>query len=338
MNKDCSEVNQTLQSGYLGQGPKVVEFEGLFSNYLHSPYVLALNSCTSALHLAFEVLKAKVGVGEVLTSPLTCFATTQAILQAGFTPRWVDIYPSKLTVNIDDLMNKIGPNTKAICLVHFAGRYIDLPNVNIPIVEDCAHSFGTKHVASNSNALSCFSFQAVKTLTTGDGGLLKLNNEDDYKFAKRLRWYGMDRDAPRDQDITTIGFKYHMNDVAASIGIANWNLAHEAVKIQQRNAALYHEAINHPDVYIPSHCANSSNWLFPLLVERREDFILKLAEHRIAASPVHYRNDNNSCLKQYKERLDGMDFVEKRLVCIPNGYWIDNEAVSYIAGIINKGW
>lgn len=335
-------VAEVLKSGYLGQGEKVAEFEQLFSNLLHSN-VVALNSCTSALHLAFELIKRKSGVGKVLTSPLTCFATTSAILQAGLEPCWVDIDPVTLLMDSQDAEKQLEQhNPVAACFVHFAGRPMHIPNdYKVWIVEDCAHAFGATDVfgfvGSHPETFSCFSFQAVKVLTTGDGGLLKIPSEF-YQQAHKLRWYGMDRNRPRNQDIEEAGFKSNMNDYAAALGLGNFQLAWDSVEIQKANALYYHENIVGDGITLPYYSWTSSYWLFPVFVERREDFIYHLASHGIESSPAHYRNDKNSCVERFKRELPGMDSIEQTMTCVPNGWWITEEDRGFITDVINKGW
>jgi len=338
-----THIKNTLESGYIGQGPNVLEFERVFANYLGTKFVLALNSCTSALHLAFHAIRSKYGIGKVLLSPFTCFATTASIIQAGLQPTWVDVDPLTLNLDAQDLARKIDCDTRAVGLVHFAGRYANVNCEGIPVVEDCAHAFGAHMpdgcpVGSDPQSYSCFSFQSVKTLTTGDGGLLKLPNSEDYEKSKLLRWYGMDRDQPRNQDVLSIGFKYHMNDIAAALGLANFEAAAQAVQKQKYNAAYYQENINVAGATLLTYDPQASYWLYPILVDRRDDFISYLKSHGIEASPVHYRNDNYSCVSEFKTQLPGMDSIESRICCIPTGWWIDEESRQFIVDVIRRGW
>lgn len=279
-------LNHVFESGWIGQGPIVNQFESRLSDFFKNSHVITTNSCTSALQLAFfEIAKT---CKSVLTTPLTCFATTAAILHAGLKIKWVDIDPQTLNLNTNDLRNKYQQND-AVSIVHYAGRFCDLPiDLNIPIVEDCAHAFGTIDAGIHPKTYGCFSFQAVKTLTTGDGGALLPPSD---KNIRKMTWYGMDRSLPRDQNIIEAGFKYHMNDINASIGLANFDIALNSLDVQRENSKFYSEQLSNISL---SFCNKSSCWLYPVMVERRDDFIKHLNSYDIESSPVHYRNDKNT--------------------------------------------
>lgn len=324
------KINDVFQSGWVGEGRQVSNFESKLSNYFGRP-VLTVNSGTSALSLAFERIAEKCHT--VLTTPLTCFATTAAILKAGLKIEWVDIDPFSLNLSKEDLVAKHQPG-KGVCLVHFAGRPCIFPfDENTPLVEDCAHAFGSV-LPNFDHSYRCYSFQAVKTLTTCDGGAILTPQEDVY-LIRLLRWYGMDRNLPRNQEIQQVGLKHHMNDVIASIGLANFDLSFENLKLQRSNCFYYSN--NLPELSL-KYCEASANWIFPIMVERKEDFIKKMKEFSIEADPIHYRNDKKICVAQYRTSLPGMDFVEKNMVCIPCGWWINQEAREYIVDCIKKGW
>lgn len=276
--------------------------------------------------------------GELLAH--NCFATTAAIINSGLRPKWVDIDPLTFNMDIEDLERKITDSTKILCLVHFAGRPVDVESMQrigwskrpVSVVEDRAQAFGS--TLPHSYTYACYSFQAVKTLTTGDGGML-VTMSSRYEQAKRLRWFGLDRDLPRNQDVKEVGFKYQMNDVAATLGLANYTDALFAVEQQKENARFYCEQLGIP---VPPYHDGCAYPFFPLMVERRDDFIRYLAEHGIESTPAHYRNDSHSCVRQYQTPLPGMDRVEKAMTCIPCGWWIHNVAREYIVDVINKGW
>lgn len=326
-------IADVFNSNWIGEGDEVVKFESKLTTFFGSP-TIALNSCTSALHLAFNQLKCK-GYKKVFLTPLTCFATTTTALQAGFDINWVDIDLNSLNIDLNDLNNKY-INDSIICLIHFGGRpaSLSLNYQNTPIVEDCAHCFGTKEIGLNPNSYSCFSFQAVKSLTTVDGGAI-IPPSDEFESIKLKRWYGMDRSKPRNQDIFEIGFKYHMNNLNASIGLANFEMAIESVDIQKSNAKYYSE--NLKSLSLPF-CDKSSYWLYPIIVDNKDRFTKHLNHYGIETTPAHFRNDTRYCVKKYKVDLPNMDFIEKHMTCIPNGYWIDKESREFIVDVINKGW
>ena len=243
------KLSATLHSGYITQGPRVEEFEERLRGYFGTPHVLTLNSATSGLHLALHLLRRPDGEwpglnehqDEVLSCPLTCTATNWPILANRLRIKWVDADPATANMCLDDLEAKLSPTTKVIMLVHWGGTPVDLNRVSRVrevcyqrfgfrpmVIEDCAHAFGAEYggqkLGTHGN-LCVFSLQAIKHLTTGDGGLLLLPGRKLFERGKLVRWFGIDRnkrsgggDFRMEPDIPEYGFKYHMNDINAQIG------------------------------------------------------------------------------------------------------------------------
>jgi dTDP-4-amino-4,6-dideoxygalactose transaminase len=377
----AEKVSKVLNSGFIGQGPVVDEFENTLSNYFQHPYISTLNSATSCEHLAFHLIKKPksftkadgygvrdnlwVGMNdgdEVLTTALTCTATNWPILANNFKIKWVDIDPKTLNMDMDDLERKITKNTKAIMIVHWGGYPNDLDRLREiqeksmrlygfkpAVIEDCAHSMGSKYkgklIGTHGN-ICTFSLQAIKHITSVDGGLLFLPHEDLNKRARLLRWYGIDRDNPRkdfrcESDIEEWGFKFHMNDVNAAIGIENFKHLDEIVGKHKSNAKYYDENLNnvpgvtllerHPDM-------ESAFWIYSLLVERKSDFMKYMKECGIAVSQVHERNDIHTCVKEFRSLLPNLDKTIGKVISIPVGWWLSEEDREYIVDCIKKGW
>ena len=366
-------VSEVLNSGYIGQGPKVEEFEANLRNYFNHDYCLTLNSATSGLHLALHLLKKPFSArnstwaglqpgDEVLTSPLTCTATNFPLLANNLKIKWVDVDPKTMNMDLDDLARKITPKTKVIMLVHWGGYPLDLDKVKEiqnmakemygfkpAVIEDCAHSFGSmykgKKVGTHGN-ICVFSFQAIKHITTVDGGLIILPHQELYKRAKLLRWYGIDRESNRkdfrcEADIPEWGFKFHMNDVCATVGIENLKHANTILERHTSNAAYYDEKLaSVPGVTLLERNGyyNSAFWLYTMRVERRDNFIAAMKEHGIATSRVHERNDKHTCVQEYISMLPNLEKVVSDMVCIPGGWWVTDEDRQYVVECIRKGW
>tara|TARA_R110000744_G_scaffold142853_1_gene254612 strand:+ start:16152 stop:17309 length:1158 start_codon:yes stop_codon:yes gene_type:complete len=365
------EVGNVLMSGYIGEGPKVKEFEKALSDYLGCDNLVALNSATSALHLAVSLIKRKPksetwpGVqdgDEVLTSALTCTATNWPALANGLNLKWVDSDPSTCNLDLEDLESKLSEKTKIIIVVHWGGYPVDLDRLKriqqksielygfAPlIIEDCAHGFGSKYKGlnlGNHGNYACYSFQAIKHLTSVDGGALILPDKDEYQRAKLLRWYGIDRESNRkdfrcEEDIPEWGFKFHMNDVNATIGLTNLRHVDKIVDRHKENAAFYDEnleGIKGVTLFNRSPNCESSFWIYTLKVERQDDFMLKMKNCNIMVSRVHERNDKHSCVSQYRTKLKNLDGLTKEMICIPAGWWITDEQREYIVECIKDGW
>lgn len=233
---EIQEVVATMKTGWLGTGPKVMRFENEFKAYKGSPYALAVNSCTAALHLSILAAGLKPG-DEVITTPMTFCATVNAIIHAGATPVLADVDP--LTMNIDPakVEAKITPKTQAILPVHFAGRPCDMDALcvlverhNLKLIEDCAHAIETEYKGRKAGTFGdfgCFSFYVTKNITTGEGGMILARSQEDANRLKILGLHGMSKDAwkrfsdsgYKHYQVVEVGFKYNMMDLQAAIGI-----------------------------------------------------------------------------------------------------------------------
>ena len=373
-----------LDSGYIGQGPKVEEFEKLLRERFKNDYVATTNSGTSAEHLAIHLLKKPYdgikqlygGVAfteshwkgikdgeEILATPLTCTASNFPILANNLRIKWVDVDPKTVNMDLDDLARKISPITKAIMLVHWGGYPNDLERVNEiqsqayhnfgfkpAVIEDSAHAFGSmfngQPIGSHGN-INTFTFQAIKHLTTVDGGALVLPHEELYRRAKLIRWYGINRDSNKkdfrcEADIPEWGFKFHMNDVNAVIGMENLKEVDEnVIKIHKSNGKYYDENLKDvPGLTLLQRDPrmDSSFWIYSMLVDNKQGFMDYMKECGIVVSQVHERNDIHSCVREFKTLLPNLDKITPRLISIPVGWWVTPEDREYIVDCIKKGW
>jgi len=363
------EVAKVLNSGYIGQGPKVDEFEEDLRNFFNVDYLLTVNSATSAEHLALHMLKnpRKDWPGmepgdEVLCTALTCTASNWPVLANGMKIKWVDIDPKTLNMDLDDLERKITSKTKAIMLVHWGGYPNDLDRVKEiqqkckeihgfkpVVIEDCAHSMGSKYkgnlIGTHGN-ICTFSLQAIKHITSVDGGVLVLPNKDLFNRGKLLRWYGIDREGDRkdfrcEADVTEWGFKFHMNDVCATVGIENLKHAEKITKAHKSNAAYYDKHLKHAfgvTLLERKQGFESAFWIYSMLVENRSDFMRKMKEYGITVSQVHERNDKHTCTRDYISPLPTLDRTIEKVVSIPVGWWVNEQDREYIVDCIKKGW
>ena len=358
MDVDQAELAKVCSSGYIGQGPKVEEFEKQLSNFIGNPNFLTVNSCTSAIHLALHLCKDLPGE-EILVTPLTCTATIWPILHNHLPLRWVDIDPDTGNMDMADLRRKVSRKTKAILAVHWGGypldydALLDIRNTAAEkyghrpqIIEDAAHALGAnfdgRPIGSNNGNFICFSFQAIKHLTTGDGGALVLP-ESMYKRAKLLRWFGLDRESSTDmrccQNVTEAGYKFHMNDIAATIGIGNMNGLPEAIAKHRHNGESYSREladIRGVRLMESKYGFDSACWVYTIAVADRPRFVANMKESGIAVSQVHARCDNHSCVAQFREPLPNMDRFESEYIAIPSGWWIGEEERHYIVDTIRK--
>jgi dTDP-4-amino-4,6-dideoxygalactose transaminase len=378
----ADEVGKVLNSGYIGQGPKVDEFESNLKEYFNHNYVSTTNAGTSALHLALRLIKSpkkyyKTFDGmagyetqwpgleegdEVLATAMTCTASNWPILANGLKIKWVDIDPDTLNMDLDDLARKITPKTKVIMLVHWGGYPNDLDKIREiqdktynmygfkpVVIEDGAHSFGSEYkgkmIGTHGN-LTMFSLQAIKHLTSIDGGLLLSPHKDLDTRARLLRWYGIDRDGDRkdfrcEADIEEWGYKFHMNDVCATVGLENLKHIDELVQKHKDNAAYYDEHLKGVDgvtLLKREKGFESAFWIYSLKVENRDGFYRWMDECNIAVSQVHERNDKHTCVHEFRAQLPNLDKTIGSVVSIPVGWWLTEQEREYIVDCIKKGW
>lgn len=235
---EIDEVVDSLQSGWLGTGPKVARFEREFAAYkgVDEQHVAAVNSCTAALHVSMIAAGIQPG-DEVITTALTFCATVNAIIHAGGTPVLADVRPDTMNIDPEQIERRITPRTRAIVPVHFAGRPCDMDAImdiarrhGLKVIEDCAHAIETEYKGRKAGTFGdfgCFSFYVTKNVVTGEGGMVVAQREEDIARIKMLALHGMSKDAWRrfsdsgykHYQVVECGFKYNMMDIQAAIGI-----------------------------------------------------------------------------------------------------------------------
>jgi dTDP-4-amino-4,6-dideoxygalactose transaminase len=233
---DIEEVVACLRSRWIGTGPRAHQFEEDFAAYKGRRFAIAVNSCTAALHLS--MLASGIGPGdEVITTTMTFCATVNAIIHSGATPVLVDCDRASMNISPDLIEEKITSRTKAILVVHFAGRCCDMDPIrrmaksyNLMIIEDCAHAIESEYGGVKSGGfgdVGCFSFYVTKNITTGEGGMVVTDDERIASKVKVLGLHGMSKDAwkrfsdegYRHYEVTFAGFKYNMPDLTAALGV-----------------------------------------------------------------------------------------------------------------------
>jgi dTDP-4-amino-4,6-dideoxygalactose transaminase len=340
-------VGEVLASGFIGQGPVVEQFEdALWKELDCKTRPVTVNSCTSAIDLALEL--ADVGVGdEVIATPQTCFASNVGAIHRGARIRWADIDPITGLMDPKSVEKLITKKTKAIVAVNWAGRICDyksLKQFGVPVIEDAAHCWDVlfPSLKIERGDYICYSFQAIKFLTTGDGGILICPKEKEEE-ARILRWYGLDRTKGENfrctQNITRVGFKYHMNDINASIGLSNIPYAKNSVNHSRQNSDFYIKNVNNPKLVMPTWDRLCSFWLFSMHVldGKKEQFQKYMSDNGVSTSPVHFRNDRYDSTLQYAESdLPGVDSFTETQICIPNGWWVSEEDKIKIVKLLNE--
>ena len=343
---EIDAVARVIRSGWIGLGPETEKFENRFSRFVNSKYAVALNSATAALHLSLLAL----GIGkrdEVLVPSLTFVSDAHAVLYVGAKPVFVDVDEEILCMDPDDLEKKITKKSRAIIPVHFGGHPADLDEIHriankyhLRVIEDASHACGSQYKGKMIGGLSdltCFSFHAVKNLATSDGGMVTTNNKRWADTIKRLRWVGIDKATwEREEkvltedyrqygwyyDVVDLGFKYHMNDLTAAIGLVQLKKLKQANRRRELLAKRYDDhfqKLNWLKTPIVKKWAGSARHNYVVKTKFRDKLNLFLKD-RLISSGVHYMPIHHH--KFYRQNGYGADVpvtdrVWKTLLTLP---------------------
>lgn len=339
-------VDETLKTRWIGQGPKVDEFEEKFEEKFNVAYAISMNSGSAAIETACDLIGLEKG-DKVITTPLTCTASNLPLIRRRCELIWADIRKDTLNLSLNDVARKALKygDIKAIMNVHLGGIKSDIVANSIPIIDDSAQALGICRPEAN---YSCYSFQAIKHITTCDGGMLVVNNNDDYRKAKLLRWFGIDRQKKKINDwqafreremifdIELAGHKRQMHDVAASMGVVGLDEFDDILEHRKRIFEIY-KSIKMDGLKIVDGKVNVY-WLATFLVEDRENFIKKLYDYNIESNIVQARNDVYQIFGGKRQDLPNMNWIEDRYISIPLHNKISIEDAQYIKEVIQGGW
>ena len=312
---EIDEVVATLESGWLGTGPKVAQLESDFANYknIQECQVAAVNSGTAALHISMIASGVKPG-DEVITTALTFCATVNAIIHAGATPVIADVDSVSMNIDPAAIEAQITDQTRAIIPVHFAGRACDMDTIidianqyDLKVIEDCAHAIETEYKgqkAGNFGDFGCYSFYVTKNVITGEGGMITARNKDDIGHAKILSLHGMTKDAWRRYSdeghkhykVVECGFKYNMMDIQAAIGMHQLKRVEENWLRRQEIWYQYQEAFADLPITVPAEPdpeTRHAYHLYTILIDEevcgiQRDFFLDAMTRRNIGVGVHY--------------------------------------------------
>lgn len=267
--EEIHAVVETLRSGWLTTGIKTKQFEKEFAEWIGASHAIALNSCTAALHLALETVGVTDG-DEVIVPTMTFAATAEVVHYCRALPIIVDCKSDTFNIDVEAIEQAISPKTKAIIPVHFAGQPCEMDRIldlaqsrNIKVIEDAAHALPAKYrgkMVGTLGDITCFSFYATKTMTTGEGGMATTENSEWAERMRILSLHGISRDAvnrytPEGSwyyEICYPGYKYNLTDMASALGIPQLRKCYDFAKIRHRYAMLYNEAFKDiPEIIVP---------------------------------------------------------------------------------------
>jgi len=342
---EIDEVVASMESGWIGTGPKVHKFEEMFKNYKETKYAMALNSCTAALHLSLLAIGINPG-DEVIVPTMTFTSTASVVIHAGGVPVFADCEKDTMNIDPDDIERKITAKTKAIIPVHFAGRPCNMGVImdiarkhKLKVIEDCAHAIEAEYHGQKTGTfgdLGCFSFYVTKNIVTGEGGMVITDNKDYADKIKILGLHGMTKDAwkrfsdegYKHYQIVYPGYKYNMMDIQAAIGIHQLPRIDKYWKRRQEIWDRYNEEFRNLPVFTPAPIEPDTKHayhLYTLLLDidnlkiTRDQFLDEMTKHNIGVG-VHYIALH---LHPYYQETFGYKKGD-----FPNAEWISERTVS----------
>jgi len=359
-HQELEALREPFESGWIGLGPKTKEFEERFAAFLGVPYAVGVNSATAALHLALKV--AGVEGAEVITTPMTFVSTNHAILYCNGIPVFADIEPDTLNIDPVDVERKVSSRTKAIVVVHYGGHACDMDRIlaiarkhGLKVIEDAAHACGGQYRGQMLGTLGdfgCFSFHAVKNLATGDGGMITTRDPEADARLRRLRWLGItkgtwDRVEGKgyswEYNVEELGFKCHMNDITAAIGLV------QLAKLERTNARRRYLAerysrlladVDWIETPVEKEYARSAwhNYVIKVADPMDRDPLMEFLKERGISTGMHYiPNHLYQLYRPYvKERLPVAETVWKRLITLPLFPDLTDEEQDYIVASVTS--
>lgn len=358
-DNEINSVAEVLRSGWITMGEKTFEFEKKFASYVGASHAVAVNSCTSALHLALKAIDLQPG-DEVIIPAITFIATWEVITYFGAVPVLADVEKDTHLLDVDSFLKSITPKTRAVIPVHYSGQPCDMDPImeiarskNIWVIEDAAHSLPAYYngrAVGTIGDITCFSFYATKTITTGEGGMLTTDNPQIADRVKRLRLHGISRDAWNryssagswKYDVEEAGYKYNPTDISSAIGIEQLKKSSEMNKMREEIASKYNSCFAENDLVeiYPIREGRISSWhLYPLKIKvenltiNRDIFIEEMKAQGISTSVHFIPLYRFSCLKgsgYLPEDFPSSEFIFNREVSIPIYPGLENKEVDYV--------
>lgn len=351
-------LKPVLESGQLGVGRQVAEFESRLATWLGVPDAVALTDASGGLTLALYMAGVRPG-DEVITSPLACSATVSPIANLFARPVWCDINPLTGMPDAEHIDRLITEKTRAILLYHWSGDVADVGGIQklarlrgVKVVEDASEALGAEWHGRRLGGESDFTiycFYATKHITTGEGAALLAADPELARAARQLRRFGIDTtkfrlpngDLNPAFDIPLAGFNFAMYEIAATLGQAQMEHVDWIVSRHRANGSYYEKAlagISGLTLLKRRTDSVSGFWTYSLLAERRDDLIGKLHSHGIGAQRLHMRNDGYSCFTGGVQLLPGVAAFDTQNLSIPCGWWVDDADRERVVDVIRAGW
>lgn len=349
-----SALKKVFSTRWVGQGPLVDKLEIIFSKkFADNQPSVAVGSGTDALHLAYILANIKKG-DEVICPIFTCTATNIPLLYLGAKIKFADVDPKTLNIDIKSVKKLVTKKTKAIVFVNYGGLPCNLDELkeiakknNALLIQDAAQSLGAlykKKPITKYADFTIFSFQAIKQMTSGDGGMLTFKSKKILKKARRIRWFGIDRLAKQggtwENDIKEVGYKYQMTDIGASLLLESIKEFKNIWSKRRKIFNTYNKILkNNKKIHIVDENidVSHSNWLYTIMLDKKDFLQKKLRKHFIESNQVHFRNDKYSIFKKFvkNKKFPNMDKVENNYLVLPIHTKMNTSDAKKIATLIN---
>ena len=359
--EELKSVDKVFKRSWIGQGNEVLKFEKKFKKKFKSKFCLAFNSCSAALHLSLDSFNFKRG-SKVMVNNLTFAASVQCILHCNLEPVLIDCSEKTLGFDLEDAKKKYSSDVVAIIVVHYGGYPSKIDEIikfakskKLKVIEDCAHAQGTKYknkFLGSWGDIGCFSFEEKKGITTGDGGMLLTNDKKIYDEIKLKRWLGINKSTisrnknylnPKLKnhwyyEVIRLGFKFHMNDMAAAIGLAQFKKIDLFKKkkinlIKNYNKNLKYNSYLRPLLPFNKECAY---WLFGIRHPNRDKLISFLKKNNIECGVHFLPMSMQPLFKKYRNKLSKSEKIWQEIITLPLHYDISNKELLHICNKINN--
>lgn len=353
---ELAEIKKVFDSRWLGLGSWVLRFEERVKDYLGARNVIAVNTGTTALHIALDALGVKKG-DEVIVPSLTFVASVQAIALTGARPVFCDVEEDTLNADIDDIKKKITSRTKAVMPVHYRGFACDMDALlditrrrNVRVVEDAAHAFGSSYkerMIGSFGDITCFSFDPIKNITCGEGGAVATADDELARTIYKKRILGIDKDTwsrykhKRDwfYEVSVLGFRYHMSNINAAIGLAQMERIDKFISRKKEIAKRYDEEFKSlKDVaLLSSDYKNAAPFNYIIKIRSKRDEIMKFLRTRGIDAGVHYiPNHLQPFFKSFKVSLPVTEKVWCQIVTLPLYYEMEDKDAGLVIDSVKE--
>src|SRR3989338_7786819 len=348
--EELDEIGNVFNTNWLGMGAWVMKFEEQVKKFIGANYVIAVNTGTTAVHLALDSIGVKQG-DEVIVPSLTFVGSVQAIMVTGANPVFCDVQEDTLNIDVNDIRKKITSKTKAIIPVHYGGLSCDMDRIleiaqakKIRVVEDAAHAFGSSYKGKKIGSfgdITCFSFDPIKNITCGEGGAVITNDAKLTQTLIKKRILGIDKDTwsrykhKRDwfYNVTTLGYRYHMSNINAAIGLVQLKKINNFIKRKKQIVRIYDNEFQKIDKIkiLSRDYENTAPFSYVVKICKDRDRLMKFLKNKGIDSGVNYiPNHLQPFFKYQKVSLPITEKVWHQILSLPLYSEMSNDDVNYV--------